>query len=267
MPEFKPKTVYVIYIAATPEKVWEALTAPEFSRKYFFGNAIEIEHKRDGAFILRKPDGDSELSAEDAEHPETYYSEPRINQQSTFFRMDVLREIGFVERKLNYVMDYELWLQFMFRYGPACVRSIPDVLSVFRQHPASKTSMVHHRFLDEMASVLHGLCATTGLTDLMEVLEQGHAITIGLRRIPLIDPLTERDRVRSMVVAFLLKWHYTIWREGDMRMMRNFRRVLPLNEAELTAGQRERLHILDDQLRMPDWNTFRLRRKWRYLRR
>ena len=35
--QFKPATVYTIYIASTPEKVWHALTSAEFSRKYFFG--------------------------------------------------------------------------------------------------------------------------------------------------------------------------------------------------------------------------------------
>ena len=39
--QFKPAIVYTIYIAATPEKVWEALTTAEFSRKYFSGFAIE----------------------------------------------------------------------------------------------------------------------------------------------------------------------------------------------------------------------------------
>jgi len=36
---FKPKTVYVTYIATTPEKVWQALTDPAFSKQYFFGFA------------------------------------------------------------------------------------------------------------------------------------------------------------------------------------------------------------------------------------
>ena len=31
---FKPKTVYVIYIASTPEKVWQALTDSAFTRQY-----------------------------------------------------------------------------------------------------------------------------------------------------------------------------------------------------------------------------------------
>ena len=55
--QFKPKTVYVTYIASTPEKVWDALTQPEFTRQYFFGRTIEIEPKQGGAFILRMPDG------------------------------------------------------------------------------------------------------------------------------------------------------------------------------------------------------------------
>ena len=27
---------------STPEKVWQALTSAEFSRQYFFGNAVEV---------------------------------------------------------------------------------------------------------------------------------------------------------------------------------------------------------------------------------
>ena len=54
---FKPKTVYVIYIASTPQKVWDALTRSEFTKQYFFGRSIEIERKQGGAFILRMPDG------------------------------------------------------------------------------------------------------------------------------------------------------------------------------------------------------------------
>jgi uncharacterized protein YndB with AHSA1/START domain len=57
MPEFKPRTVYVTYIAATPEKVWQALTSSEFTRKYFWDRDIEIEPKLGGAFALKLPDG------------------------------------------------------------------------------------------------------------------------------------------------------------------------------------------------------------------
>ena len=62
--KFKPETVYTIYIAATPEKVWEALTSAEFSRQYFFGFAVEADLRAGGAFIVRAPDGSEHISGE-----------------------------------------------------------------------------------------------------------------------------------------------------------------------------------------------------------
>ncbi|TYO63949.1 ATPase [Bradyrhizobium hipponense] len=66
--QFKPLTVYTIYIASTPEKVWEALTSAEFSRQYFFGNAVEVEPRLGGAFIVRTPDGALHISGEVLEY-------------------------------------------------------------------------------------------------------------------------------------------------------------------------------------------------------
>lgn len=62
--QFKPLTVYTIYIASTPDKVWEALTSAEFSRQYFFGNAVEVEPRLGGTFIVRTPDGALHISGE-----------------------------------------------------------------------------------------------------------------------------------------------------------------------------------------------------------
>src|SRR3569833_2372950 len=61
---FKPATVYTIYIAASAEKVWEALTSAEFSRQYFFGNAVEIEQKGGGNYSVRQSDGALHISGE-----------------------------------------------------------------------------------------------------------------------------------------------------------------------------------------------------------
>lgn len=62
--QFKPLTVYTIYIASTPDKVWEALTSAKFSKQYFFGNAVEVEPRLGGAFIVRTPDGALHISGE-----------------------------------------------------------------------------------------------------------------------------------------------------------------------------------------------------------
>jgi uncharacterized protein YndB with AHSA1/START domain len=61
---FKPAIVYTIYIASTPEKVWQALTTAEFSKQYFSGLAVELEQKAGGAFVVRLPDGSVHISGE-----------------------------------------------------------------------------------------------------------------------------------------------------------------------------------------------------------
>ena len=62
--QFKPAIIYTIYIASTPEKVWQALTRAEFSRKYFFGNAVEFDLRVGGAFSVHTPDGAPHISGE-----------------------------------------------------------------------------------------------------------------------------------------------------------------------------------------------------------
>lgn len=49
--------VYVTYIRATPERVWSALTTPEFQRQYWYDAHIETDWRQGSAWTLRFPDG------------------------------------------------------------------------------------------------------------------------------------------------------------------------------------------------------------------
>ena len=55
-------TVYVTYIATTPERVWEALTSGEYTQRYFFGRRIESDWKEGSAWMLWMPDGRADVS-------------------------------------------------------------------------------------------------------------------------------------------------------------------------------------------------------------
>src|SRR3954452_5680070 len=41
----KPEYVYITYIETTPEKLWEALTSGDFSRRYWFGTELRSDWK------------------------------------------------------------------------------------------------------------------------------------------------------------------------------------------------------------------------------
>jgi uncharacterized protein YndB with AHSA1/START domain len=54
----KPKFVYVIYIASTPDRVWQALTDPDQTEKYWFGYRVNANGKAGASFIARSPGGE-----------------------------------------------------------------------------------------------------------------------------------------------------------------------------------------------------------------
>ena len=58
-PMTRPEFVYTIYIRATPEQVWQGLTAPEFTRRYWGGVAL-VSDWRVGSPVLwqSSPDGE-----------------------------------------------------------------------------------------------------------------------------------------------------------------------------------------------------------------
>lgn len=53
----KPKFVYVTYIRTTPEKLWNALTEPEFTRKYWCDTYQKSDWKKGATWQIIVPDG------------------------------------------------------------------------------------------------------------------------------------------------------------------------------------------------------------------
>jgi uncharacterized protein YndB with AHSA1/START domain len=48
----KPEFVYVTYIETTPEKLWQALTSSEFSKRYWFNTELKTDWKIGSPFAL-----------------------------------------------------------------------------------------------------------------------------------------------------------------------------------------------------------------------
>ena len=59
-----PDVVYITYIRATPQQVWDALTKSEFTSKFFFGRTVESDWKRGSKWRLVMPDGKTDVAGE-----------------------------------------------------------------------------------------------------------------------------------------------------------------------------------------------------------
>ncbi len=69
----KPEFVYITYIEATPEAVWQALTSPEFTARYWAGRRIESDWQVGSPVRHLRPDGgdfgEGEVLAADPPRP------------------------------------------------------------------------------------------------------------------------------------------------------------------------------------------------------
>ena len=57
--------VYEVFIKATPEAIWDAITLPEFTARYFHGSRFEVGPDR---VVSRGPDGELRRDDEVFEH-------------------------------------------------------------------------------------------------------------------------------------------------------------------------------------------------------
>jgi uncharacterized protein YndB with AHSA1/START domain len=60
-----PRQVYQVYIKASPEQIWDAITKPEFTTRYFFGSRVQTTGEAGAAIRHLAPDSD-ELWGDDA---------------------------------------------------------------------------------------------------------------------------------------------------------------------------------------------------------
>ena len=60
-----PSQVYQVYIKASPGQVWDAITRPEFTSRYFFGSRVETTGEAGSPVRHRAPDSD-ELWGDDS---------------------------------------------------------------------------------------------------------------------------------------------------------------------------------------------------------
>jgi len=93
-----PDLVYITFIRATPQKVWDALTKSEFTKLFFFGRTIESDWKQGSRWRLVMEDGRTDVEGEVLES-----DPPRILKVS--WRVDWLEETRALEPA---VVTYEI---------------------------------------------------------------------------------------------------------------------------------------------------------------
>ncbi|MGZ8162845.1 MAG: glycosyltransferase family 2 protein [Methylobacter sp.] len=88
----------------------------------------------------------------------------RIDQPETFFRKQVWDELGALDPRFHYVMDRELWMRYLFKYGLHGIVKSDELLVHFRHHKDSKTVSQTAGFSEETYDLYYSLAVLQGLT-------------------------------------------------------------------------------------------------------
>lgn len=83
--------------------------------------------------------------------------EDYMNQPGTFYRLAIIKEFGCVNETLHYIMDLELWIRYLCKYGLNNIFMSYDILANFRIHDLSKTSVSKVGFSKETRAVYNYL--------------------------------------------------------------------------------------------------------------
>jgi uncharacterized protein YndB with AHSA1/START domain len=59
-----PKHVYEVYLRATPEEVWRAITDSELTKQYYYDNTVESDWTPGSPIVYRNPDGTEAITGE-----------------------------------------------------------------------------------------------------------------------------------------------------------------------------------------------------------
>jgi uncharacterized protein YndB with AHSA1/START domain len=142
----KPEFVYVTYIETTPEKLWEALTNSEFSKRYWFGTEVRSDWQVGSPFALVTDGKTSDTG-------EILAADP--------------------PRRLSYTFKHELFEE---------MRNEPATKVVFTIQPHGKIvklTVTHEGFAEGsklLGAISNGWPAI--LSSLKSLLETGHAFTV-----------------------------------------------------------------------------------------
>ncbi len=101
----------------------------------------------------------------------------RIDQPETFFRRSAIEQIGHLNENLHYVMDRDLWIRYLCRFGLAGIVKDEKLLVHFRLHNESKTVSLRKKFNAESRNLYYTYSVIYGLKEYQKIFTDLFSVT------------------------------------------------------------------------------------------
>jgi len=145
-------------------------------------------------------------------------SAARIDQPTTFFRMQAVEKMGMLNKDLHYLMDLHWWLRFLMLYDLNDIRKIDDVIVNFREHEESKTVKEEPKFFVDRLLLM---------SDLQKKIKNKKVPQNNLFYDILI-PDHKRKEVILGINDFFLNWLKVFYEKGDKKICKSIIREIDM---------------------------------------
>lgn len=184
---------------------------------------------------------------------------PDINQPATFFRKKVMDELMPLSTSLHYIMDRELWIKYLQRFGTKHIATIEDTLVHFRYHEDSKSGTKEAEFDNEYATVLNWFATQNGLTEVAELLATRYILVPNYSYS--FPEYPKKEATLNMIRYFFLKRGGLVFDKAQFDFAKKGYKVFDIKNYKPLPEEQDALKRMEGIVSSINWNHFRLKRK------
>jgi glycosyltransferase involved in cell wall biosynthesis len=135
-----------------------------------------------------------------------------MSQPATFYKTDVVKNLGGVNESLHYAFDDELWMKYLAKHGQDHVFKIDKVLAHFRLHETSKSvTGLDTKFLPERMAAYTQIARQAKLPDFIVSKLESEAFRGYVSKEWEVDQLDKG----KFISHFASKYQYTFYKDFD----------------------------------------------------
>jgi glycosyltransferase involved in cell wall biosynthesis len=131
------------------------------------------------------------------------------NQPPTFFRLDIVKKLGGLNKDLYFCMDADLWVNYLANYGlNKGVKKVDFITNVFRIHPQAKSSKDTNIYYKDRFNILVALARSlTKINFPIHVLEKSALFDNRFQRIYDLSPNINQKELAVHTVDKIMLFH------------------------------------------------------------
>jgi glycosyltransferase involved in cell wall biosynthesis len=143
----------------------------------------------------------------------------RIDQPETFFRRNVWDYLQKVNESFHYVMDKELWVRYLLKFGMEDIVSDEQLLVNFRIHDQSKTGAHQEMFFAETLDLFYSIASAYKMSELAGRI--AWIKDVRYRQLFGYDPEANHSTIRESMNYFLLMVVLTAYAQNDYKLAKH----------------------------------------------